>query len=508
MERLDATRLAALPEDQRAAVIAALTPQQAAGLLRDWRGFLARDKQLAPGTPGAAPALRGRPGLNDLIRAGNTPALEHSADWLIWLILAGRGFGKTRTGAEFAIEKARALPGSHGALVAPTTDDARKTMLSAGFEHIEGASGILAVSTPDFYPHYEPSKRTLTWPNGTKATIYSAEEPNRLRGPQHHWGWLDEIAAWLKEIEAFNQFLYGLRLGENPQGCITTTPRPIPWLVGSRTGEPLGALNDSTVMITRGSSYENRANLAPTYQRQVIGRFEGTRKGRQEIHAEVLVDTEGALWNVDLLDGLRVREAPTDWRRKVVAIDPQASAGTNATDQPLKPETGIVVAGLAMCDCRVRAGKDTLPELHFFLIEDCSGSFSPGTWGNVAVKAYELHDADRVIGEQNNGGAMVENTVRTAEGGRRAAYKAVHASQGKRTRAEPVVAFYEQGKAHHIGFFPLLEDQLCSWDPLRTGPSPNRLDALVWAGTELMLGSPESGADKLRRIYGNQGGDE
>ncbi len=418
---------------------------------RAWRR-VARPDQLAPGSPGAA--------------------LER-ADWTFWLLLAGRFFGKTRAGAEWAIEKARSLPGSHGALVASTSDDARKTMLSAGLEEIQGMSGILAVSPPDFRPLYEPSKRTVTWPNGSVATLYSAEEPDRLRGPQHHWAWVDEIAAWAGQQAAWDQLLFGLRLGQHPQACITTTPRPIPIVKA--------LLKDRHTIATRGRSRDNAANVAPSIFETVLAKYEGTRLGRQELDGELIEDAEGALWNFTQIDALRVRLHPA-LQRVVVAIDPAVS-NTEGSD-----ETGIVVAGRGLCACR--GGK---PEPHGFVLDDLSGKLSPDAWARAAIAAYEHQQADRIIAEVNNGGDLVEANLRTVD--RRVPYRAVHASRGKRTRAEPVAALYEQGKVHHVGSFPRLEDQLCTWEPLSGQRSPDHLDAMVWALTDLLLDGAESTAD-------------
>lgn len=406
--------------------------------------FGPRPEQLAPGSPRAA---------------------IQRDDWAYWLLLAGRGFGKTRAGAEFAIEKARTLPGSHGALVAATADDARKTMLSAGLEGTEGASGILAISPPDFRPVYEPSKRMISWPNGSAATLYSAEEPNRLRGPQHQWGWCDEIAAWEKEAEAWNQFLLGLRLGAMPQACITTTPRPLKILKE--------LLSDPNTVVTRGTTFDNRDNLAPAFLSKIVSRYEGTRIGRQELYAELLNDVPGALWTCERIDAFRVKVAPDDLERVVVAIDPAVSSSETSD------ETGIVVAGSARCNCR---GSN---ELHGFVLADVSGKFSPNGWAQAAIQAYEEHLADRIVAESNNGGNLVEVNLRTVAAN--VPYRAVHASQGKRTRAEPVAALYEQGKIHHVGMHAPLEDQLTTWNPFAPTKSPDRLDALVWALTDLML---------------------
>lgn len=479
MPSLNAASLALLPPEHRHQVLQGLNQAQANRLLADWR-FWARAEQLAPGSDGAAPVLRGRPGLADLLRARKAPVLEQTSDWLVWLLLAGRGFGKTRTGGEWIIEQAkngaRQAPIS---LVGATTEDVRDAMICP--DRKEGESGILAISASDFMPRYEPSHRRLRWPNGAVANLYSADEPDRLRGKQHGKVWADELLAW-RRPEAWDMLQLGLRLGPNPQAVVTTTPKAKPLLVGGRRGGQVGLLHERSTVITRGSSYVNRVNLAEAYVSNVLVKYEGTRLGRQELYAEILADVEGALWALGMIDGSRWgSRALPQFKRVVVAIDPQASAGTGATNQPDEPETGIVVAATAECWCR---GGDE-GELHAFVLEDASGSWSPNQWGRRAVDCYRTQQADRVIGEQNNGGAMVESTVRTVDP--HVAYKAVHASQGKRTRAEPVAALYEQGKVHHVGAMPILEDQLCTWDG--TGPSPNRLDACVWAISELMLGA-------------------
>jgi len=337
-------------------------------------------------------------------------------------------------------------------------------MLSAGMEQVPGASGILAVSPLKFQPLYEPSKRMLTWPNGSVATLYSAEEPNRLRGPQHHWAWVDELAAWEKNAAALDQLLLGFRLGTDPQACITTTPRPIKVL--------LDLLRDPQSMITRGSTYDNRANLAKAYLRTVVGKYEGTRLGRQELNAEILDDIPGALWQLSRIEELRVRAAP-ELRRIVVAVDPAVSSSETSD------ETGIVVAGVGLCSCR------GAQELHGFVLEDRSGKYTPHGWAETVVKSYRARNADRIVAEQNQGGALVEVNIRTVD--RAAPVKLVHASRGKRTRAEPVAALYEQGKVHHVEMHAKLEDQLTTWDPMSSTNSPDRLDALVWALTDLML---------------------
>lgn len=447
-----ASQLRALPPEKRKRVLSKLGDEAARALLGHWR-FWARPNQLAPGTTGA---------------------VDPRTDWAFWLVMAGRGFGKTRSGAEWAIEQARAMPGSHGALVAPTTDDAKKVMLSAGLEAVEGASGILAVSPRDFMPRYEPSKRILTWPNSTVATLYTAEEPDRLRGPQHQWGWVDEMAAWAKNQEAWDQFLFGLRLGKTPRACITTTPRPIKIL--------RQLLKDPRTVVSSGSTHENRENLAADWFASIINRYENTRLGRQELYAELLEDVPGALWGLGEIEAHRLSTGSPlipSMRRVVVAIDPAVSNKAGSA------ETGIVSCGIGMCSCRGE------PELHGFVLRDSSGKYSPNAWAQEAVALYRRMSADRVVAEVNNGGDLVEVNLRTVGG--HVPYRAVHASRGKYTRAEPVAALYEQGKIHHVGPLPLLEDQMTTWDATDGSPSPDRVDALVWAFTDLLLDGHATG---------------
>lgn len=371
-------------------------------------------------------------------------------DWRAWLICAGRGFGKTRTGAETVRIWAEDDPKARIALVGRTAADVRDVM-------VEGESGILAVCPEKQRPVYEPSKRRLTWPNGAIATTYSADEPNLLRGPQHTKAWVDELAAW-RYPDAWDQLQLGLRLGSNPQVIVTTTPRP--------TKIIRELLKAPTTHVTRGSTYENKANLAPAFLEAIIRKYEGTTMGRQELYAEVLDEMPGALWTRALLDGCRVSQAP-QLTRIVVAIDPAATA-TSESD-----ETGIVVAAMGL-------------DKHCYVLADLSGRYSPDKWGGIAVREYRQRQADRIVYETNQGGDMVAHTLRTVDPN--AALKGVRASRGKAARAEPVAALYEQRRVHHVGVFAELEDQLCNWAP-GAGDSPDRLDALVWAVSELMLGA-------------------
>jgi phage terminase large subunit-like protein len=320
---------------------------------------------------------------------------------------------------------------------------------------IEGESGILAICPPDERPEYRISKRRLEWPNGAWSLIFTADEPERLRGKQHMKLWADELASWRYQ-EAWDQAMFGLRLGDNPQACVTTTPKPMKILK-----DLLG--RDDTV-VARGSTYENRANLAAGFFTDIIRQYEGTRLGRQELLAEILDDVPGALWTRALLDDHRRGDLP-DLKRVVIAIDPAVTA-TDDSD-----ETGILVAGVD------RAGEG-------YVFDDLSGRYSPDGWARRVSYAYHHREADRAVAEVNNGGDLVEATLRTVD--KAISYKAVRATRGKYTRAEPIAALYEQGRVHHVGTFPELEDQMCTWVPGEK--SPDRLDALVWALTELMLG--------------------
>lgn len=400
-----------------------MSKAEAERLLYDWR-FWARPNQLAP-----------------------------AGDWRVWLILAGRGFGKTRTGAEWV--KAQAGQVGRIALVAETAADARDVM-------VEGESGILATSPKSFRPKYESSKRRLTWPNGATATTYSAEDPEQLRGPQHGAAWCDELAKWRYARETWDNLMLGLRLGEKPQSVVTTTPRPIPLL--------REMLTDKTVAVTRGSTFENLVNLAPSFRHDVVSRYEGTRLGRQELYAEVLDDVPGALWTRDSIEQFRVRSAPP-LVKVAVAIDPAVTSGENAD------ETGMIVGGVD----KFQQG---------YILADLSCRVSPDQWARRALLAFDQYEADLIVAETNNGGELVESVLRAAALAMKRPmppFKAVHASRGKRTRAEPISLFYEQGRCHHVGMLPLLEDQMCVFVPDESDGSPDRVDALVWLLTELML---------------------
>jgi len=376
--------------------------------------------------------------------------LPPPGDWFIWLIRSGRGFGKTRTGAEWIIHRAQHGPYKPIALVGQTKADVRDTMIEIG------ESSILKCSPPWFVPHYEPSKRRLTWPNGMVATVFSGDEPGQLRGPQHATAWVDELAKFRYPTETWDMLMLGLRLSEDPRAIVTTTPRPIK-VIRDLLADP------DTVEVT-GSTYENLGNLSPIFIKQVIRRYEGTRLGQQELYGALLDDVPGALWTRKGIETTRVREAP-DMVRIVVAVDPAVSAGEESN------EHGLIVAGIDR-------------QRHGYVLEDCTLRGSPSEWAKTAIAAYHRWQANGIIAENNQGGDMVRYTLETIDPA--VPVKMVHASRGKMTRAEPVSSLYEQGRVHHVGMFAELEDQLCTWVPGED--SPDRLDALVWAFTELLVG--------------------
>jgi phage terminase large subunit-like protein len=384
-------------------------------------------------------------------RASQLPPLS---DWLVWLILAGRGWGKTWTASSWINEMARTSV-CRIALIGATASDTRDIM-------IEGDSGVLRTAPEWFRPTFEPSKRRIEWPNGSVAHAFSAEEHDRLRGPQFHVGWLDELAAFSNDEDVWNMFQFGLRLGQRPRCIITTTPRPKKLL-----RELIGRSDVETIT---GSTYENRDNLAPTFIHAIERRYEGTRLGRQELHAELLLDVQGSLWPRDLLDRANGNWTLPDMTRVVVAIDPSGTRG----EEDAGDSVGIIVAGL---------GADGFG----YVLADRTCKLSPDGWGRVAVNAYREFKADRIIAERNFGGAMVEHVIRTVD--RNVSYREVTASRGKIARAEPVSALYEQSKIRHVGVFSELEDQLAAMtsEGFVGDGSPDRADALVWALGELLV---------------------
>jgi len=386
-----------------------------------------------------------------------TPPRSIYGDYNIWLILAGRGWGKTRTGAMDTIMYALRNPEVQVAVVTPTFGDIRRVAFG-------GVSGIIKNLPTECLMSgrgrgYNASASEITLYNGSKIMGFSATEPDRLRGPQFHRAWCDELAAWFYP-ETFDQLMFGLRLGQNPQCVITTTPKPSPII--------RGLMKRKGIVITRGSTFENEANLAPAALQQLREKYDNTRLGRQELYAELLDDSEGALWNYKNLDETRVtKDEVPELRRIIVAIDPAV------TNNEGSDETGIVIAGQA-------------DNGRYYVLDDVSGKMTPDGWGRLAIDMYYKYQADRIVAEVNNGGDLVERLIRTIDN--EVSYTPVNASRGKMVRAEPIAALYEQKKVSHVGMFTELEEQLCSFT-VGSRKSPDRLDALVWALTELSQSS-------------------
>ena len=419
-----ASRVALLGPEQRAAVLADLTGDNLNRLTFDWK-FWARPDQIAPPPP-----------------------------WRTWLLLGGRGSGKTRSSAEWVRDEVENGRRRSIGIIGPTADTLRRDV-------VQGPSGLIEISPPWCKPVHEPSQRRVIWPNGAVAHLLSSEEPNRIRGPNLDGFWGDELTSWANAEDCWDNLQFALRIsgpkGDAPAGVVSTTPK--------RHALLKTVLADPDTVVTRSRTFDNAANLDPRTLAYLQRRYGGTSIGRQELDAELLEDVDGALWNRTMLDSCRTDFVP-DLRRLVVAIDPAGGAHRKSD------ETGIVAAGVGYGD---RA----------FVLADASGKYSPDGWARTAVGLYHALHADLIVAESNFGGSMVESTIRTVDPN--VPIRLVHASRGKAVRAEPVVSMYEQGRVHHVGLFPTLEDQLCGWDPNVNGPSPDRLDALVWAITDLML---------------------
>lgn len=415
-----AERLASLSKADRAAALALLSDAEAEALLHDWRGFLARPDQILP-----------------------------AGDWEIWLVLAGRGFGKTRTGAEAVREEVMSGRSERIGLIAETAADARDVMVAE----------LMRIFPKADRPVYKSSKRSVEFQNGAIAFTYNATEPDQLRGPQHDFLWHDEAAKWRYARETWDQAQFGLRLGKHPRQIITTTPRPIELIKAIVAGQ------EGKVHVTRGSTMDNRANLAASFLDRIQKRYAGTRLGRQELEAEILGDLPGALWSMASLDAYRLREAPA-MGRIVVSVDPAVTA-TEQSD-----EHGIIVAGIA-------------DDQRGIVLEDATLSGSPAEWARRAVSLYRSWNADGIVVEVNQGGDMVAHTIRAIDP--TAHIIEVRASRGKHVRAEPIAALYEQGRIAHVGGFPELEAQMTQMTTsgFEGAGSPDRVDALVWAFTEL-----------------------
>ena len=385
-------------------------------------------------------------------------APEPVEDYLIWLILAGRGWGKTRTGAEDIALYALRNNNVNCAVVAPTHGDLRRVCFG-------GNSGLLSIIPKECYlkspdqKGYSSSLSEIRLFNGSKITGYASVEPDRLRGPQFHRAWCDEVASW-RYPDAFDQLMFGLRLGENPQCVITTTPKPNKLIKDF--------VNREDVHVTSGSTFENEENLAESALKMLKERYEGTNLGRQELYAEIIENFEGALWTYDLIEEARLSEdTEKDLQQIIVAVDPAVTSGDNSD------ETGIIVVG-----------KDYNNE--YYVLDDLSGRYSPDKWAKIVINAFYDWNADRIVAEVNNGGDLVERLLRNIDPN--VAYRSVRATRGKILRAEPVSALYEQRRVHHIGMYSELETQMCSYTG-ETNTSPDRLDALVWGLTELSKSS-------------------
>lgn len=437
--------LANLPEDQKQEVLQGLSKQAKVNLKYNW-DFHARPNQLPP-----------------------------EGDWNTWVVLAGRGFGKTRMGSEWIRKLAHENPGCRIALVAETAADARDVM-------IKGDSGLLSVDPTLTEDSWSPTNRCLTWPNGSKAFTYNGTTPDQLRGPQHHFAWVDELAKFEYMQDAWDQMMFGLRLGEHPQVLVTTTPRPLPLI------KKLVAAEDTVV--TRGSTLDNAANLAKNTVKALYDRYGGTRLGRQELEGEILGDIPGALWRREDIDLQRTKEVPQDLERVYVAVDPATSS------EERSDENGIVVVGLS---------RDDDGYAHGYVLEDASFKGTPEDWAKKAVALYRKWQADRIVAEKNQGGLMVESVIKAQD--RSVPVKLVHASRGKIVRAEPISALYEQGRVHHVGRFDKLEDQMCEFsvDQIRNSStgSPDRVDALVWGLTECF--DKIAGRGRRRKIRTTEG---
>jgi phage terminase large subunit-like protein len=380
-------------------------------------------------------------------------------DFSVWLFLAGRGSGKNWACSHFVHEQAACGNVKRVALVGATADAVRFTM-------VEGEAGILAAAGNLQTPEFEAGKGQITWRSGCIARLYSADSPELLRGPEHDLAWCDELAAWRRAQETWDNLSFTMRLGRRPRIVISTTPKPTKLVkdLVSREGK-------DGIAISRSSTYDNRQNLPASFFANLVKKYEGTRTGRQELLAELLLDTPGALWSAENLEATRVEKAPQTMARVVVAIDPSGSGGEGAD------EAGIIVAGLGL-------------DSNAYVLADLSGRMSPTEWARRAIDGYRLFGADRIMAEVNFGGQMVLSTVAAVDPS--VPTKAITSSRGKVLRAEPVSALFEQSRAHLVGTFPELEDQLASftsdYDRSKDG-SPDRLDAMVFAISELMSGS-------------------
>ena len=426
-----ADQLRAQPRARVKAILEELTDEEAVAFYYDWSGVWRRDNQKPP--PG---------------------------QWAIWLSMAGRGFGKTRIGAEWIIDGAKQGL-KRMRIIARTAGDIRNTC-------VEGESGILECSPPGFLPHWEPTKTKLTWPNGATALTFSADKPAKLRGPQSTRDWWDEVATWQQCREAVSNAMLGLRIGKDPRAVATTTPKP------KRVLKDLIASKFGKCVVTGGSTYDNLENLAKPF-RAIILAMEGTSNAQQELWGRLLEEAHGALWKRALIDPHRVTKAPSTMPMTAVSLDP------NVKNNPESDEAGIIWGG-----------RDNREPAHFYVCGDLSTFDGPAVWPRLTVDCWSTNKLDRVVYESNQGGDLVADALRNHwdildEGGELPTEE-VHATRNKRIRAEPIVTLYEQQRVHHVGMLEDLEDQLCTWVP-GEGDSPGRLDAMVHLLTHLSGGS-------------------
>lgn len=390
--------------------------------------------------------------------------LAPRGDWETWFINAGRGFGKTRAGVEWVRSQVKAGK-KRIAAIAATNSDIERVMVrgESGFLNCCWSGDKTSRGVHLGLPEWSPTKRTLTWANGAQVQFFSAEEPERLRGPQFEAAWCDELAAWNRDRDTWDMLQFCMRLGKNPQVVVTTTPKP--------TKLVREILKKSSTVVTNGSTFDNKYNLAAPFLKAIKDQYEGTRLGRQELYAEILDEASGALWNRGLLEQCEMDiPDPVDFAQRlsrvVVSIDP---AVTSNAESDL---TGIVVAGIDLNGTS-------------YVLEDASDRFTPEGWASKAIELYHKYSADRIVAERNQGGEMVRHTLHTVD--ETVPIRLVHASRGKFARAEPVSSLYERGKVKHIRGLDQLETQMVSWEPLGSIGSPDRLDALVWALTDLAL---------------------
>lgn len=448
-------QLAVLPEEERLEIMAGMDEE---ALLWDWSVW-SRPEQVPP-----------------------------EDEWNVWLVLAGRGFGKTRLASEWVREQAKYTTTGQRrfALVARTAADVRDVI-------VEGESGIINVSPPSEKPLYEPSKRRLTWPNGNTATLFTADEPDSLRGPQFTHAWGDEIAAWRQTpdaagMTAFDNLRVGTRLGKNPQILVTTTPKRVPLLYKLIEESKQEKDPNSRVVITRGSTLDNAGNLSKAYLDTITGVYEGTTLARQELYGEMLDDVEGALWSEEMVESGRHTTYPASTPLRVIGVDP--SVAENPRD-----ECGIVV-------CASTSEPD-LFKRHAWVLEDASIHGSPDTWARKVVEMARKWGCP-VVAEVNQGGALVRNAINSIDPTIKVLE--VHSKYGKQLRAEPIVLAYEQERVHHVGYLQDLESQMYSWIPEETRKSPDRIDAMVHAMTALLIKPPAgfSGGKLRAKSFANR----